>query len=271
MSSEGGSSRSLTPSKPTLRVLAFHKLSPGFSFGSTNFSPNRFELLLGYLQSKGWSFSSALPRDRGEANDSPSLAVTFDDGYAHLASVLPRLIDLFGIEPLIFMPTAFIGKPNSWDYTHYFVKEPHLDRPAMRMLAERGVKFGSHSHGHVDLAGLSGRRLMMELRQSKETLQDIVRQEVTSISYPFGRASSEVLEAAKECGYHVGYTMRFPTESDSALMLGRIPIYGYDTPLSIGAKLAGNGTAYQIERFKCVVTNSLSGGTVLLNRLRHVS
>jgi peptidoglycan/xylan/chitin deacetylase (PgdA/CDA1 family) len=251
------------------RVLAFHKLSPKFSFGSTNFSPARFEALLRSLAASQWDFVSALP---GKTHpDNRAVAITFDDGYAHLAEVLPRLIEILAIEPLIFMPTSFIGKPNSWDYTHYFVKEPHLDRPAIRMLAERGVRFGSHSHGHVDLAGLSDRKLIMELRQSKELLQDAIRQEITTISYPFGRANERVISAAYECGYRAGFTMRFPTPSDHPLLQGRIPIYGFDTQLSISRKLAGEGVGYQIERLKCGVTNSLSGGTVLLNRLRRVS
>lgn len=200
-----------------------------------------------------------------------SVVITFDDGYRHLAQTLPRLIEIYNFKPIVFIPTAFIGKSNTWDYTHYFVKEPHVDRPEIRMLSESGVIFGSHSHSHVDLSRLSDRRLLIELRQSKEILQDILRKEVTVISYPFGRASEEVLQAAKESGFRRGYTMRFPLTDDNPLAAGRIAIYGFDTTLSISKKLSGSGMFYRLEKVKSSVSNSLSGGTLLLNRMRRIS
>lgn len=206
----------------------------------------------------------------GDNNRIP-VAFTFDDCYAHLADVLPRLIELFEIQPLIFVPTALIGKPNRWDYSHLFRVDPHMDRQAMRMLAERGVQFGSHGHQHIDMTSLSERRLMIDLRQSKEILEDIIRTEVNTISYPFGRVSSTVMQVARACGFKYGYTMRFPTAGDTPENLGRIPIYGYDTPLSISAKLKSSGPLLGLERFKCLVTNSMSGGTVILNKFRRVS
>ena len=254
-------------SEPFTRVLAFHKSIPHFSFGSTNFSPVRLEQLLKQLRSRNIRFVPATFRPDRTARDL-SVALTFDDGYAHLAEVLPRLIDLFAIRPLIFIPTGWIGQTNRWDYSHYFRKDLHLDRPAIRMLAERGAEFGSHSHLHLDLTGLSQRRLEMELRQSKEILEDAIRKPVKTISYPFGRSTELVRDAARRCGFEYGFTMRFPTPGDSSLSIGRIPVYGYDTPLSIAAKLSSGGLFFQTERLKCRVTNSLSGGTVLLNRLR---
>jgi peptidoglycan/xylan/chitin deacetylase (PgdA/CDA1 family) len=250
--------------------LAFHKVIARFSYGSTNFSPERFELLLRLLQDRNVRFVPAIYRPKADDGRLPA-AFTFDDCYAHLADVLPRLIELFEIQPLIFVPTALIGKSNSWDYSHMFRVDPHMDRQAMRMLAERGVQFGSHGHQHVDLSSLSERRLMIDLRQSKEILEDIIRTEVNTISYPFGRASSTVTDVARACGFKYGYTMRFPTPGDTPETLGRIPIYGYDTPLSISAKLKSSGPLLAIERFKCRVTNSMSGGTVLLNKIRRLS
>ncbi len=222
------------------------------------------------LQSRNVRFVPAIYRPKDDNGRIP-VAFTFDDCYAHLADVLPRLIELFEIQPLIFVPTALIGKPNKWDYSHMFRVDSHMDRPAMRMLAERGVQFGSHGHQHVDMTSLSERRLMIDLRQSKEMLEDIIRTEVNTISYPFGRVSPEVMQAVRTCGYKYGFTMRFPTSGDPLEALGRIPIYGYDTPLSISAKIKPSGPALALERFKCLVTNSMSGGTVLLNRIRRAS
>jgi len=78
-----------------------------------------------------------------------------------------------------------------------------------------------------------------------------------------------VLEAVDWAGYTAGFSMSFPAEDDPELAQGRIPIYGYDTTLTISHKL-GEGVPYQIEKIKARITNQLSGGTIILNRLRRL-
>ncbi|HVP07116.1 MAG TPA: polysaccharide deacetylase family protein [Candidatus Acidoferrum sp.] len=234
-------------------VLAFHRLSPHFSFSSTNYSPKRFERLLDWQVASGVNLQS--------------FTLTFDDGYAHLAQVLPPLMQRFRFKAIIFIPTAYMGKENDWDYTHYFRRERHLDTASIRGLASLGVRFGSHGHRHVDLTHLSDVRLRSELESSKRILEDALGSHIACISYPFGRCDQTVVQAAEKAGYEVGYTMRFPSSSDQPLAKGRIAIYGYDTRIAIANKLR-NGPARHIERIKASITNRLSEGTIVLNRLR---
>jgi len=231
-------------------VLAFHKLTPKVTFGSTNFSPGRFERLLSFLTEFGCS-----------------LSITFDDGYQHLRDHLPPLIDRLGFRPIIFVPTDLIGRLNRWDYSSRLAPDPHLDENSIRELADLGVRFGSHGISHRDLTSCSGVELRSELEDSRKRLQDLTGQPVEEISYPFGRADVRVREAAAEAGYSRGYTMEFPTPDDTPLATGRIAIYGYDTHLTVFHKVTG-GRLYRLERLKARITNRLSGGTVLLNRFR---
>jgi peptidoglycan/xylan/chitin deacetylase (PgdA/CDA1 family) len=129
------------------------------------------------------------------------------------------------------------------------------------------VEFGSHGHSHTDLTALPARKLEVELRQSRDILADITGKQVRSIGYPFGRVDSRVLEMAEQFGLVHGFTSRFPEPSDDLSSTGRISIYGYDTLLSISLKLS-NSRAQALERLKGRITNRLSGGTVLLNRMR---
>lgn len=237
---------------PTPAVLVFHKLQASFSFGATNFSPRRFEGLLQWLASRSEEF-----------------IVTIDDGYQHLAKVLPPLMEKYQFRPVVFVPTGWIGKSNSWDYSHWFRRCSHLERREIRELANLGVRFGSHGHSHRALTVLSDRTLKMELRQSRELLSELAAQEIRSISYPFGRCDQRVLEAVDWAGYTAGFSMSFPSQDDQELAQGRIPIYGFDTKLTIGHKL-GEGVPYQIEKIKARITNQLSGGTIILNRLRRL-
>jgi peptidoglycan/xylan/chitin deacetylase (PgdA/CDA1 family) len=249
--------------RPT-RYLLFHKSIGRFSYGSTNFSPQRLERLLGWLSQSAYNFVSL---ERPAHKDVSSLGITFDDGYEHLVDILPPLIDTYGIKPIIFVPTAFIGKPADWDYSYRFCKVSHLERRSIRSLSDLGVEFGSHGHTHTALTSLSSRKLEIELRQSRDILSDITGKPVRSIGYPFGRFNQEILDLAAEFGLIYGFTSKYPSSSDTPSTLGRISIYGYDTHLSVGMKL-GSSPFHSLERLKTQITNQMSGGTVLLNRIR---
>ncbi|HKK21353.1 MAG TPA: polysaccharide deacetylase family protein [candidate division Zixibacteria bacterium] len=243
------------------QVLAFHKLLDRFSYSSTNYSPRRFVQLIRRLTEAGFSFNAS---DRGSSDK--RLLITFDDGYEHLAEVLPPLMDKFSLHPLIFVPTANIGKDNTWDYSHWFQSTPHLDRRQIKVLSGKGAMFGSHGHSHRSLTGLSDGALKGELELSKAVLEDICGTEVNSLSYPFGRVDRRVREAAVKAGFRSGYTMKFPSMNDTPLARGRFSVYGFDSSFTILQRLK-RGPLYPIEKAKAGFVNFLSGGTVLLHRL----
>ncbi len=235
-------------------VLTFHKLLPAFSWGATNFSPRRFSQLLTILVDRGFDLNG-------------QILLTFDDGYRHLLDTLPPLIERFAIRPIVFIPTAWLGRSNTWDYSRLFRDDPHLGGGEVRELFGLGVTLGSHGHSHQDLRYVPTPRLETELADSRHILEDIVGSEVRLISYPFGGVNSHVLDAVAESGYTAGYSMRFPAPGDHPLARGRMAVYGFDTPFSVLQKIE-HGPLYQVERVKARLTNGLSGGTRLLNRMR---
>lgn len=237
-------------------TLAFHSMSDRLTWGSTNYSPRRFRALVERL------------RDSEFASDETSIEFTFDDGYAHLHDVLPDLIREFSIQPVVFIPTAFIGQTNSWDYGGRFRQMCHLNASEIQSLAQVGVIFGSHSHTHCDLTAISDSKLFEELSRSKLLLSEITGSSVTALSYPFGKLSPRVQSVAAECGYREGYTMSFPGKTDAPLSRGRIPVYCFDTTSSIKAKVRGEGFRFRIERIRTQFAQRLSAGTVLLQKLR---
>ena len=101
--------------KPTYRnILAFHRIQKKFSYSPNNFSPRRFDKLLAFLKEKGYSISSL--NDVIENPGKNKIAITFDDGYAHLAGTLPEFMEKYDFQPTVFVPTYYIGKKNKWDY-----------------------------------------------------------------------------------------------------------------------------------------------------------
>jgi len=246
-------------------TLCFHKVTDRFTYGSTNYSPKRLSRLLAHLQNQGFTFCSVPAR---EGPDIPKrVLITFDDGYAHLADALPPLVECFGVEPVVFVPTALIGKPNRWDYSHSVRNERHLTASEIKGLAIGGVRFGSHGHRHVDLTSLTDSALKNEMVACKAVLEDLLGTEISSLSYPFGRVNERVADAAGAAGFSDGYTMRFPESDDPSLQRGRYAVYFYDTPASVGRKLGG-GFGRRLEKVRAGLTNRLSFGTILLNRLR---
>lgn len=244
-------------------VLVFHKLTGSLSFGSTNYSPKRMCRLLGSLTDNGYQFVSV--SELMSHNDSSKIAITFDDGYAHLAAALPPLIDRYKIKPTIFMPTSYVGKNNSWDYSSLFKSEPHLSRQQIEYLSEIGVDFGSHGHRHVGLSSLDDKALDSELSESKNILEEITRKPVETMSFPFGKTNSRVLAAAQKAGYKSSFTMSFPDNSDLNLAMGRVPVYFFDSPDSVMQKLGHTGL-YPFHKALCRSATALSVGTVLLNK-----
>ena len=254
----------LKPLSHSPKILVFHKLTSQLSFGSTNYSPPRFSHLLSFLQRQGYVYKSL---DAVLSEDNPqAIAITFDDGYYHLADVLPPIMDKYRFQPVIFMPTRYIGKANRWDYSHLFRSTPHLDARRIKELSNLGVEFGSHGHSHVNLCRCDEETLPRELRHSKALLEDILGRQVNYISYPFGRCNQRVFEAVEEAGYTRGFTMNFPEGSDTAFTIGRYAVYGFDTCLSVPRKFRRSGPLYNVEKWKARLTNKLSVGTVIYNR-----
>ncbi len=248
---------------PNIQILAFHKLSSKFTYGVTNYTPNRFDKLLQQLKNNYFTFTSI---DNLKETENKKLIISFDDGYAHLKDVLTPLIGKYNFKPVIFIPTAFIGKNNNWDYSSIIQNDPHMSVPEIRELSGLGVTFGSHGHSHNDLTGMNKSEIAEELKKSKAILEDITGEEVNSISYPFGRTSKLVCDIAEELGYKFGVTMKFPDANDTSLKLGRVPVYSYDMPFNIMQKI-NRGALYKLEKSKASFTNFLSGGTVIFNKL----
>jgi len=250
--------------RPT--VLVFHKILDDITYSVSNYRPSRLARLLTVLRSCGWHFDHPVEQAEGSVQGR-GLAASFDDGYQHLGDVLPGLMEACGVVPIVFVPAGLIGRPNRWDYNHRLRPVNHLDRQSIRQLANLGVAFGSHGLSHCDLTGCKPPELEKELVASRAILQDLTGQEITALSYPFGRCDERVIDAAAEAGYRHGFTMAFPAPDDRPLTRGRVPVYGFDTAWSVCCKLKP-GPLRRLERAKAATVNRLSSGTVWLNRLR---
>ncbi len=244
-------------------ILAFHKVRPGRRWDHTNIQPRRLTSILTALSDRGYRFTGL--RDVVDKNDPTQIALTFDDGYAHLAETIPPICEQFRAKPTLFIPAGYVGKSNRWDYTGRFATEQHLSQSQIRSLANIGFEIGSHGWSHAPLTQFSNARVAEELGNSKRLLEDITGRPVRSISYPFGRFDQRVIELARMAGYTAGVTTSWISRGADYLALGRIIIYGFDTPFSVLQKLQGR--LAWLEKLKQSIATSLSVGTSLYQRI----
>ncbi|MCR5885711.1 polysaccharide deacetylase family protein [Rhizobacter sp. J219] len=108
----------------------------------------------------------------------------------------------------------------------------YMTEDDLRLLARLGL-IGSHAHSHRPLATLDAATLGSELQRSFDELKRITGVAPLGISYPYGgqsAVSQAVFDAATDCGYRYGFTMkRGTTEVTEALQGQAMSLNRVDT------------------------------------------
>jgi len=247
-------------------ILAFHNNSFGFLAGLNNYAPSRFKKLLQFLIDSEYQIASL--KDYIETSDKKNLVVlTFDDGYESFYQNVFPILNEMKIPATIFIPSHFIGKINSWDYTGNLLPAKHLSKTQIEELSRNQITIGSHGLSHRCLTNLTDRLLTIELTKSKEIIENIIGKKISFISYPFGRFDSHVESIAFKAGYRQGLSLSHLAQKRSNFTLARYAIYAFDTFYSISKKLK-SGPLNGLEKIKGAIMNSYAAGTIALNRLR---
>jgi peptidoglycan/xylan/chitin deacetylase (PgdA/CDA1 family) len=160
-------------------------------------------------------------------------SITFDDGLVRTArEAVPMLLER-GIPCSMFVTTGLMGKPHP-DLNGEMIMTP----AEVLELAGMGVEIGAHSVDHAWLNDLSYGEVLDQLRRSKGVLEDLLGKPVTSMAYPYGRASEQTMRAAREAGYELACACAGPGPWEP-FRVPREPIYATATPLRLRLKMAG--------------------------------
>ncbi len=239
--------------------LAFHKIDNRFEWGLTRTTVGGFQRIAQLLE----VIQYECPDERFE--------ISFDDGYDSVYANAFPILEKTDFRTMVFIPTKFIGKSSSWDVYPGSERFWHLNRRQIIELHDSGFMIGSHSHSHRNLTNLTVSEMKRELAESKLILEDICQRPIDSICYPYGRFNIKTVETALECGYKYGYTFfkrtgLYPQDSVRQKMTRqRIPIYLFDTPLSILLKLKG---LRRFERFKSNIVKSYNSLSETMKAIR---
>ena len=192
-------------------AILFHHVGPARPGAppSLTVSASRFEGFLDYLvraryttigldQLGVWIDGSApLPRR--------SVLLTFDDGYADLATHAFPALRRRRQRAVVFVPSAFVGGRNEWDGPGDNDGHRLLGVDDLRSWSQQGIDFGAHGRTHRDLCVLDGAELHEELVAGREELEAVLGRPVTALAYPYGTHDAAVRSAAASSRYRLAF------------------------------------------------------------------
>ncbi|MGH9562206.1 MAG: polysaccharide deacetylase family protein, partial [Terracidiphilus sp.] len=124
-----------------------------------------------------------------------SVALTFDDGYADFFTQAAPILRRWGFPAIVFLPTAYCGRTNSWPGQPGWVPEkPLLTWMQVEELACEEFEFGSHSATHPDITQVCDAEAEREITESKREIEIRTGNPAEFFCYPYGRWGSKSRE-----------------------------------------------------------------------------
>ena len=198
-------------------VLYYHSVRESAD-NEVTITPSMLRKQLKYIQDEGYTTLTTSKLKDYLLDNSPipkkSIVITFDDGYMdNYYNAFPILKDL-NMVATIFCITAKL------DGSYY------LSKDAIVEMSNYGIDIESHTVNHSKLNEMTYDKQLIELINSKKTLESITGKKVYSIAYPFGDFNNDSVRAAKNAGYTLGFTTKrgLSDRDDDPLKLDRIYI-----------------------------------------------
>jgi peptidoglycan/xylan/chitin deacetylase (PgdA/CDA1 family) len=242
--------RFLRSKRPALPILMYHSIcddpEPGRSpYYKTNTSPAAFANqmhLLAKLGYRGLDLESALRAFH--RNPAERVAgITFDDGYRDFHTRAFPVLQRYGFQASVFLPTEFIGKERK-----IFKERECLTWDETRELRRKGIAFGPHTVSHPQLHDVPWDQVKHEISESKIVLERELDEPTRTFAYPYaypeadpafvGRLTEEFRRAGIE--WCVTTKIGRTVSEDPPLALPRLPVNSCDDETLFTAKLNGS-------------------------------
>ncbi|MHA3069514.1 polysaccharide deacetylase family protein [Acinetobacter sp. ANC 3789] len=231
------------------RVLMYHMVREhidGAKFNKLRVTPAEFEKQVAWMKAQGFHFVTMqeLQQDWGK-HPEKTVAITFDDGYLdNLENAYP-ILEKYQAKATIYVVVDRHDRDwSTYKKAHHnsgeLAREPKLSDQQIQFLAHSGrVEIGSHTMTHANLDKLTDKECLQELVQSKQQLEQMIGQPVTSFAYPFGIYSQRDVELAKQAGYCNAVTTKegIDTAQPDFMQLQRIKISGKDSIFAVKCRL----------------------------------
>jgi len=226
------------PRAPQRRlILLYH------SIGHTPWAmaPDIFRAQMEWLVSMG-ALNTLEEVIRGDGTGALQVSITFDDGYVSLLNEAMPILSSMNAQATVFLNTGWID-----DVTHRRSDEALGHYPSEHFLAWRDVKelvdnswlVGSHGVEHLDLTRQSTGRVMFELVNSKNRIEEVLGGSCRGFAYTWGRNTLKLRNYVKSAGY------------DFALAATHGPLMHVCNPFAIPR--INISTEYTLDDFKAII------------------
>lgn len=147
---------------------------------------------------------------KGELPDKPA-CITFDDGAMSVLTVSKPLMDKYGYVGAAFLIAGSVGGHGN------------LDWDDVAELEEAGWEIGSHTVSHIYPTRVSIEKCAEEFASSRETIRDNIEGDCIAIAYPYGLYDDDTLDAVRDAGYRLGFTIDLgpADQTDDPLLIPR--------------------------------------------------
>jgi peptidoglycan/xylan/chitin deacetylase (PgdA/CDA1 family) len=160
--------------------------------------------------------------------DTPSVVLTFDDGYRSVFDVAYPILRARGVPFTLYLTTGPIE--SSTPMRTHAGAEPLRWEMVRKMLASGLATVGAHTHTHPDLRSLTKEEVEREISQSDELLEGRLGLRPEHFAYPWGYWSDEadVVIRSRYKTAALGSPLPRRTLNDPHLLF-RLPVQNSDT------------------------------------------
>ncbi len=230
-----------------MAVLLFHRVTDAIPEDGLTVSTARFRAMCQMLR-RGFNLvplAEVFRRQRaGQAFAPRTVAITFDDCYRDNLFAARILAEL-GLPATFFVPTGFVGTDHVFAWDRGLPRMPNLTWDDLREMVRLGFEIGSHTVSHPNLGRIGPNHALLELVESKTSLEMRLERPARWFAYPFGGVENlraEFLPLIEEAGYDgclSGYG-GFVLPGSDGRMLPRVPVPYFHSLLNLELHLAGS-------------------------------
>lgn len=181
------------------KVFMYHLVleQPFSDYTSLFVRPSALDAQVALLTRQNYRFLFA---EEYEKTSTPSVILTFDDGYVDNYTEMFPILQKYGAKATVFLISDQIDKPG------YLSREQILEMSASGL-----VSFQSHTKTHRDLTKLSEADIRTEFRYSKYVIESITGKPVKAVSYPEGQYTDKLTKIARDYFTRAYSTLPRPT------------------------------------------------------------
>jgi peptidoglycan/xylan/chitin deacetylase (PgdA/CDA1 family) len=169
---------------------------PGDTHSELVVTPEAFEKQLKLLQSKNYKFLTISELLNSKTNQAPRVAITFDDGFKDNYEIAFPLLKKYSAKATIYLAPDINGI------------EKLSTAMIQEMVSSGLIEFGAHTLSHCNLEKSDLETANIEIKGSKEKVEELTGMNCEAFAYPFGRFNNDVAAIVKETGFTSAVTVK---------------------------------------------------------------